>query len=99
MLHNLHSSPVSKDSSIGIATHCGLNGPGIESWWGCDFLCLSRPDLGLTQPPLQWVLVLFSGIKQLGCCIDHIPPYGTKIKERVDLYLFFPSGPSWPILR
>ena len=21
-------------SSVGIATDCGLEGPGIESWWG-----------------------------------------------------------------
>ena len=25
-------------SSVGIATDYGLDGPGIESWWGRDFL-------------------------------------------------------------
>ena len=40
-------------SVVGIATGYGLDGPGIESRWGRDFLHLSRPALGPTQPPLQ----------------------------------------------
>ena len=27
-----------QDSSVGVATHYGLDGPGIESWWRRDFL-------------------------------------------------------------
>jgi len=42
-------------SSVGIATDYGLDGPGIESRWGRDFTHLSRPALGPTQPPVQWV--------------------------------------------
>jgi hypothetical protein len=49
-------------SSVGIATNYGLDGPGIESTfhfkksrWGRDFSHTSRPALGPTQPPLQWV--------------------------------------------
>jgi len=30
-------------------------GPGIESRWGRDFPQLSRPALGPTQPPVQWL--------------------------------------------
>jgi hypothetical protein len=30
--------------------------------------------------------------------IDHPPPYSAKVKERVELYLYSPSGPSWPVL-
>ena len=49
------SQSVGRDSSVGIATGYGLDGPGIESHWGRDFPHLSRPALGRTQPPVQWV--------------------------------------------
>jgi hypothetical protein len=42
-------------SSVGIATGYGLDDPGIESRWEWDFSHTSRPALGTTQPPVQWV--------------------------------------------
>jgi hypothetical protein len=48
---------------VGIATRYGLDGPGIESQWGRDFLHPSTLALGPTQPPIQWVLSLFRGGK------------------------------------
>jgi hypothetical protein len=42
-------------SSVGIATDYGLDGPRIESRWGRDYSYTSRPALGPTQPPVQWV--------------------------------------------
>jgi hypothetical protein len=46
---------VARDSSVGIATRYGLDGPGIESLWGSDIPHPSRPALGPTQHPLQRV--------------------------------------------
>jgi hypothetical protein len=40
---------VDRDSSVGIATRYGLDGPGIEPRWGRDFPHPSGPDLGATQ--------------------------------------------------
>jgi len=30
--------------------------------------------------------------------IDHPPLSSTEVKERVELYIYSPSGPSWPVL-
>ena len=46
---------VGRDSSVGIATRYGLEGPGIESRWGRDFPHLSRLALGPTHLPIQSV--------------------------------------------
>ena len=42
-------------SSVSKATRYGLDGPGIEFRWRRDFPHPSRPALGPTQPPVQWV--------------------------------------------
>jgi hypothetical protein len=48
----------------------------------------SRPALGLTQPPIQWVAgVLSLGVKRPGPDADHSPPSSAEFKECVDLYL------------
>ena len=48
-------------SAVGIATRYGLDGPGIESRWGRDFPHPSRPAMGPTQSPTQWVPGLSRG--------------------------------------
>jgi hypothetical protein len=38
----------------------------------------------------------FLGVKRPGCGVDH-PSHIVDVKERTELYLYFSSGPSWPI--
>ena len=61
-------------SVVGIATGYGLDGPGIESRWGRDFLHLSRSALGPTQPPVQRVPGLSRGKERSGRDADLSPP-------------------------
>ena len=49
----VYSEVVGRDGSVGIATRYWLDSPGIESRWGRNFS--SRPALGPTQPPVQWI--------------------------------------------
>ena len=41
--------------------------------------------------------VSFLGIKRPGRGVD-TPPSSAEVEGRVELYLFSPSGPSWPVL-
>ena len=44
-----------RDSSVGIETRYGLEGPGMENRCGRDFPHPSIPALAPTQYPIQWV--------------------------------------------
>jgi len=64
-----------------------------------EFLLPSRPDLGPTQPPKQRVKGLFPGGKAAGAWRWPLTPYSAEVKERVELYLYATSGPSWSMIR
>jgi hypothetical protein len=62
------------------------------SYFSLSFICLpnflfamptaSRPVLGPTHPPIQWVPGALSlGVTRLGCEADHSPPSSAEVKE------------------
>ena len=91
--NNAKTQQAVRNSSVGIATRYGLNGPLIESRWRPDFPHWSRPGLGPTQSPIPR-----GGVKRTGRGVNHPRISSAKVKERVELYVYSPSGPSWPVL-
>jgi hypothetical protein len=62
-----------RDSTVGMATRYGLDGPGIESWRGREFPHRSRPALGPTQPHIQWLPGLSQGYSGWGVALTTHP--------------------------
>jgi hypothetical protein len=60
----------------------------------------TRPDRpwGPTSLLYNEYQVSFPEVKWLGRGVDHPSPFNAEVKERVELYLYSPSGPSWPVL-
>jgi hypothetical protein len=87
-----------RDSSVGIVTHYGLDGPGIESWWGARFFAPVQTGHGPHSASYTVGTGYFRGVKRPGRCIDHPPPCSAKVEGRVDLYLCSTYEPLWPVI-
>ena len=84
---------IGSDSSVGIATVYRLDDLGIESRWGRDFPHLSRPA---HPASCKMGTGSFPGVK-CGRGVMLTPPSSAEVKNRVELYLYSPQGPSWPM--
>ena len=59
----------------------------------------TRPDRPWGPPSLLYNRYrVFPGVKRPGRGVDHPPPSSAEVRERIELYLYYPSGPSWPVL-
>ena len=85
------------DSSVGIATCYGLDGPGIESRWGARFSAPIQTSPGTHPAYCTMGTGSFPGVKRPGRGVDHPPPSNAEVEGRVELYICSPSGPSWPV--
>ena len=82
-----------RDILVSVVTCYGLEGAGIESWWGRYFLP-TQTSPGAHPPSYTMGTGSFPGVKRPGRGVDHPPPSGSEVKETVELYLYSPSGTS-----
>jgi hypothetical protein len=87
-----------RDSSVGIATRYGLDGPWIESRWGARFSAPVQTGPGAHPASNTMGAGSFRGAKATGAWRGPTTSSSAEVKERVGLYLYSPSGPSWPVL-
>ena len=74
---------VGRDSSVGIATHYGLDGPGIESRWGAIFSAPVHSGPGAHPPSSTNVYpVSFLKVERPGSGVHHPPLSCAEVKER-----------------
>ena len=59
----------------------------------------TRPERPWGPPSLLYNgYRVIPGVKRLGRGVDHPPTSSAEVKERIELYLYSRSGPSWPVL-
>jgi hypothetical protein len=77
------------------ASDHGLDGPGIESWWGRGFSAPVQTGSGSHPASCTMGTGSFPGGKERpGRDTDPSPPYSSVVgHERVELYLYSPYGP------
>jgi len=75
-----------------------LDGLGIESWWEARFSTHVETSPGVHLTSYAMGTWSFQGVKQLGNGFEHPPSSSAEVEERVELYLYSPYGPSWPVL-
>jgi hypothetical protein len=85
------------ESWVSIVSHTGLYSPGIESDGGKSFhTCPYCP--GAYPAFYSMGTRSFLGAKWSGHGDDRPTPSSAEVKERVVLYLYSSSGPSWPVV-
>jgi hypothetical protein len=87
-----------QDSVVGIANRYGPDGPGIESRWGARSYAPVHTDPGAHPASSTVGTGSFLGVKRPRCGADHPLLSSAEVKDRAELYLYSPSGPSWPVL-
>ena len=95
---NKFSYPEDVGSAVGIVAR-GWSVRGSNSSWGGGENFRTRPDRSWGPPSLPcYGYRVFPRVKWPEIGVDHLHPSRTEVKERVQLYLYFHSGLSWPFL-
>jgi len=75
---------IGRESSVGIASRYGMDGPGSNP--GGDEIFRNRPQRPSAHPAYYAVGTgAFLGVKWPGRGADHPPPSNAQVKERVEL--------------
>ena len=74
----------------------GLSGDRISA--RTRFFAPVQTDPGSHPPSYILGTGLFPGVMRMGRVVDHTPPSSAEVKEKVQVHLYSPFGPSWPIL-
>jgi hypothetical protein len=87
----------SQDSVVGIVTCCGLDDLRFKLQ-GSKIFC-NHPDWcwSLLYDG-YWISFQGKGVKWSGRSVNHPPPSNAKVKERIELNRYSPSGLSWPVI-
>jgi hypothetical protein len=80
-----------RDSSVGIATDYGLDGPGIESRWEARFFAHNQNGPGAHPASCIMGTGSFPGVKRPGLSADHAPPSIAEVSKECS----YNSTPLW----
>jgi hypothetical protein len=83
---------------VGIATTLVAGRSGDRIPVGARFPAPIQTGPGAYPASCTMGTVSFPGVKRPGRGIDHPPPSSAEVKEKVELYLYSPSGPSWHVI-
>jgi hypothetical protein len=83
---------------FGIVTCYGLDSLGIESRWGARFVTPIQTSPGAHPAccAMRTGSISWGKSGQSVALTTH--PHLAQVKERVEVYFYSPSGPSWPVL-
>jgi len=72
--------------------------PGVRILAGVRFFAPTQTGPGAYPASYTMSTGSFPGVKWPELGVDHPTTSSVEVKVRVDLYIYSPSGPSWPVL-
>ena len=85
-------------SSIGIVTELRAGRFGDRIPVGTRFSAPVQTGPGPHPASYEMGTGSFPGVKRPGRGVDRPPPPSAEVEGRVELYVYSPSGSSWPVL-